>query len=308
LEEIAGLEYDADSPLLPVAGGRPLVKVTVMPPIDAETWTQTFQLLLHYYLPPLENSPAVNLISVACMAVGLFLTFHSLKSERSVVCAFGAVAGAWIGYRVSMLVGTPGPISAAVGAVLLAALAYRTHRWWLAAGSVIVLFGLATLFQLGRGDLRRYLPTQDQVGPPIKGDMIGELVSKDRQMSNLYPQWDEQINKMKEKVETELKQLGPIGWLLPVVAAILGALLAFWALRVFAVIWLGFLGASLAIVGACAFVCAHWPNARANIISSPQITAGAAIGLWLLGLILQAKEARLPKKKAGAGAKDSPKS
>ncbi|HVP13785.1 MAG TPA: hypothetical protein VMV94_21595, partial [Phycisphaerae bacterium] len=101
--------------------------------IDQESWTQTFQQLLHYYLPPLENSPAVNLISLACVAAGVFLTFRSLKSEQFVVCAFGTVAGAWIGYRISLLVGTPGPISAAVGAVLLAALAFRTYRWWLAA-------------------------------------------------------------------------------------------------------------------------------------------------------------------------------
>ena len=153
------------------------------------------------------------------------------------------MAGAWIGYRISLLVGTPGPISAAVGAVLLTAAAYRTYKWWLAAGSVIVLFGLATIFQLGRGDLRRYLPTPDQAGPPIKGDMISGLVTKNQQIGNLYPQWDEQIRKMKEKVSLELQQLGPIGWLLPVVAAILGGLLAFWALRAFAVIWLGFLGA-----------------------------------------------------------------
>jgi hypothetical protein len=279
-----------------------------MTPVGQETWTQTLQLLLHYYLPPLENSPAVNLISLACVAVGLFLTFHSLKSERSVVCTFATVVGAWIGYRLSLLVGTPGPISAAVGAVVLAALAYRTHRWWLAAGSVIVLFALATVFQLGRGDLRRYLPTPDQAGPPIKGDMISELVSRNQQLGNLYPQWDEQIGKMKEKVGAELKQLGPIGWLLPVVAAILGGLLAFWALRAFAVVWLGFLGASIAVAGVCAFIFAHWPDCRASVAARPQVPAGSAIGLWLLGLILQAKEARLPKKKAGATAKDSPKS
>ncbi|HVP10066.1 MAG TPA: hypothetical protein VMV94_02645, partial [Phycisphaerae bacterium] len=199
-------------------------------------------------------------------------------------------------------------ISAAVGAVLLTAAAYRTYKWWLAAGSVLVLFTLATIFQLGRGDLRRYLPTPDQAGPPIKGDMIGGLVSKNQQISNLYPQWDDQIRNMGEKLTTELKQLGPIRWLLPVVAAILGGLLAFWALRVFAVIWLGFLGAFITVIGGCAFLCAHWPDWRTDLFARPQIPAATAMGLWLLGLILQAKEARLPQKKPGAAAKDSPKS
>lgn len=278
------------------------------PPIQQQEWTQTLQLLLHYYLPPLQASPTVNVASLACVVAGLFLVFRGMKADRFVVSAFGLVAGAWIGLQISRLVGTPGPISAAVAAVLLAALAYRTYRWWLAAGSVIVLFGLATVFQLGRGDLHRYLPTSDQVNPPIKGDLISGLVTPERQLSNLHPQWEEQLHKMKEKLVIELKNLGPLGWLLPVVAAVLGGLLAFWALRVFSVVWLGFLGAVIATFGASAFVIAHWPDLRATLFANPRAFAGATVGLWLLGLILQAKEARLPAKKAGAPAKDSPKS
>lgn len=278
------------------------------PPIGQQDWTQTLQSLLYYYLPPLEASPAVSLASLGCVAAGLFLVFRSMKADRFVVSAFGFVAGAWIGFQLSRLVGTPGPISAAVAAVLLTALAYRTHRWWLAAGSVIVLFLFATGFQLGRGDLRRYLPTPDQVNPPIKGDIINGLVSPERQLNNLHPQWREQVLKVQEKVGAELKNLGPLGWLLPAAAAIIGVLLAIWALRVFSIIWLSFLGACLATTGGSAFICAHWPNLRASLFAHPQTFAGVTIGLWLLGLILQAKEARLPKKKPGPPAKDSPKS
>lgn len=284
------------------------VSAVMTPPAEPLSWMQTLQLLLHYYLPPLENSPTVNLTGVACVVGGLFLVFHSLKSDRFVISALGSIVGAWAGYRISLLVGTPGPVTAAVGAVLMTALAYRTYRWWLAAGSVLVLFSLATVFQLGRGDLRRYLPTSDQVMPPIKDDMITGLVSPQRQLDNLHPQWQEQVRKMNEKVVAELKGLGPIGWLLPLVAAILGGLLAFWALRTFAVIWLGFLGASISVLGFSMFICAHWPDARPFLLARPQTLGGTAIGLWLLGLIYQAKEARLPKKKPGASAKESPKS
>jgi len=278
------------------------------PPIEQQDWTQTLQSLLHYYLPPLSASPAVNLASLACVAAGLFLVFRSMKADRFVVSAFGFVAGGWLGYQLSQLVGTPGPISAAVAALLLTALAYRTYRWWLAAGSVVVLFLFATGFQLGRGDLRRYMPTPDQVNPPIKGDMIDSLVSPERQLNNLHPQWREQVRKVQEKVVAELKNLGPIGWLLPAAAAIIGLLLAIWALRVFSVIWLSFLGAALTMIGGATFACAHWPHIRASLFGHPEFFAGGTIGLWLLGLILQAKEARLPKKKPGPPAKDPPKS
>jgi hypothetical protein len=280
------------------------------PPIEQQSWIQTFQLLLHYYLPPLENSPLANIGSLASVAGGLYLVFRGMKSDRMVVSAFAFVLGAWLGYQLSRLVGTPGPISAAVAGVILTALAYRTYRWWLAAGSVLVLFFLATVFQLGRGDLRRYLPTPDQVAPPIKGDVIDGLVSKERQMRNLHPEWGEQVHRMWDKVLGELKNLGPAGWLVPAAAAVLGVLLALRVLRVFSVVWLGLVGAGLAVLGVCAFVCAHWPHGRTFLLERPQIPAGTAAGLWLLGLIWQAKEARLPppKKKTVPADKDSPKS
>jgi hypothetical protein len=63
-------------------------------------------------------------------------------------------------------------------------------------------------------------------------------------------------------------------------------------------------------LGAATFLCAHWPNVRTWLISEPQYPVGFTIGLWLLGLILQAKEARIPTKKRspGASAKNTPKS
>ncbi|MBN2561098.1 MAG: hypothetical protein JXQ75_09230 [Phycisphaerae bacterium] len=276
--------------------------------MDHATWLGTFQELLRYYLGPVENSPLVNVGSLVAILAGAFLTFRCWKFERSVVSICGLVIGAWLGYWASLFVGVSAPIPAAVGAVVMTVLAYRTYHWWLAIGSVVVLFGAGVVFQLGRGDLHRYLPDLNQANPPIRGDLLGGLVSKAQQESNLHPSLSDQLEKLKGPVVRELKALGPVGWLLPVAGALLGGLLAYWALRGFAVVWVGFVGATMVVFGAAAFLCAHWPKTQAWMISEPQYAAGSIIGLWLLGLLLQAKEARLPKKPDGASAKDSPKS
>lgn len=280
------------------------------PQLDQETWLGTFQELLRYYLPPLESSPLVNVGSLAAVALGFFLVFRSWKFERFVVASFGLVIGAWLGYWLSLIVGTPKPVTAAVVAVGMTVVAYRTYRWWLACGSVVILFCLAIVFQLGRGDLQRYLPDLAEGLPTIQGDMIEQLPSAEEMASNMYPKWSDQLAKMKDPLLRELKALGPVGWLFPVAAAIVGGLLAYWALRAFSVIWLGFAGAVVFLLGAATFLSTHWPNVRTWLIAEPQYPAGFAIGLWLLGLILQAKEARIPKKQSAkpAGAQESSKS
>ncbi|MEE8384939.1 MAG: hypothetical protein V3S01_03370 [Dehalococcoidia bacterium] len=279
-------------------------------PIDPETWLRTLQDLLRYYLPPPSPSPLTKFGGLAAVAAGVFLVCRSWKFERFVVSCFGLLVGAWVGYWISLLLGTSAPIPAAVGAVAMTALAYQTYRWWLAFGSVTILFGTAVVFQLGRGDLQRYLPHPNEGSRMIGADIIEGLPSRLEQDRNLHPSWSDQIARMKEPVKEELKALGPIGWLLPVAAAILGGLLAYWALRAFAVMWLGLLGAIMVSLGTATFLCAHWPNVRTWLISEPLYPAGFTIGLWLLGLILQAKEARIPTKRIspGAGAKNPPKS
>ncbi len=273
-------------------------------------WFETFQELLRHYLGPFSNTPSVNVCGAGAMAVGLFLAFRCWKYERAVVSVTGFVFGAWLGYSLSLLVRTPAPITAAVVGVGLTLLAYRTYRWWLAAGSVVVLFALAVVFQLGRGDLQRYLPPP---GDPARLD--GEWIERlprdvTEQMSNLAPTWSQRLSRLKEPVARELKDLGPVGWLLPVAAALLGGLLAYWALRGFAVVWIGYLGSLFAVAGATVLLCAHWPPVQSTLISRPQYLAGGQLVLWLLGLIWQAREARIPKKPdnaAAASSKEQPK-
>jgi hypothetical protein len=268
-----------------------------MPSPSTSTWIETFQQLLHYYLPPLDSqSPLLNVGSLAAVMAGVFLALRGAKHDRFVVCVFALLLGSYLGYRVALIADTPVPISAAIGAVALTALAYRTYKMWLAAGSVIVLFALATVFQLGRGDIQRYLPSAAEVERVSQDEKI-RLHTAAEQQSNLHPVTSEQLSKMKDRVWNELQNLGIRGWLLPAAAAVLGILLALWALQIFAVVWLGFLGATLAVLGLTTFACAHWPGIRADLFARPQITAYSILGLWLLGLILQAKEARFPKRK-----------
>lgn len=268
-----------------------------MTPVDPATGLATYQELLRYYLPTVQSTPLANVSGLLAIVLGVFLAFRCWKFERFVVSACGVFVGAWLGYWLAGLISMPAPIPAAVGVVVLTAIAYRTYRWWLACGSVLVLFGAAVVFQLGRGDLQRYLPDLSDKNRPLVGDGIGSLPKTAEEMArNRSPEWSEQIAKLKQPVLRELKSLGPLGWLIPVAAALVGGLLAYWALRGFAVVWVGFVGAIIAVLGALTFICAHWPDAQTWIIAKPQYPAGCVIGIWLLGLILQAKEARIPKK------------
>lgn len=276
--------------------------------IDQQLWIERLQAFLHYYLPPVESTPALNVGGLVAVMAGLVLVFRGGKYERLVVCAFALVTGGWLGYRLSTFADVPGPITIAIAGVLLSVIAYKTYRWWLAAGSVFVLFGLALGFQLGKGDLGKYLPAGEQIHIAIEGDKIGELVSKSDQIGNLHPDFKDQVRKMGQKLLGEIKQLDIASWIVPIAAAIAGGLLAFWALRTFAVVWLGLLGAAMAVLGSSAVLCANWPALRHSLFANPQIPAGIAIGLWLIGLTLQAKAARFPKKVAREAEKDSAKS
>ncbi len=268
-----------------------------MQPSDPQAWLDTFRELLHYYVPPLESTPGLVFGSLAVALAGLFLVFRSAKFERLVVCIFALLLGGWIGWRLSLLIGTPGPISMAVVGVALTALAYRTYKFWLAGGSVVVLFCLAMMLQLGRGDLKRYLPTGEERQRLVKGGMIQGLPTAEEQWRRLHPQASDQFVKIKEKLATEMQTLGPMGWLVPIAGAIIGGLLAYWALRVFVVVWLGLVGAMMTVLGGTAFLSAQWPNLRTSILNEPRIPTGIVLGLWLIGLILQAKDARLPARK-----------
>ena len=274
--------------------------------IDPQAWSQTFQSLLHYYLPPLENTPFANVVGLSAFVAGLFLVVRAAKYERAIVATCALFIGAWIGYRISLLVGTPQPISAAIGAVGLTAAAYHTYKWWLAAGSVVVLFFLAVVFQLGRGDLQRYLPSPDEINQAMKEGQV-TLPSQAEQIKNLHPSRSDALAKMWEKVKDELTKLGPVGWLVPMVAGIIGAVLAWWALRIFAVVWLGFIGSAVAVIGACSVAIAHWPQFHTDLIAHPDILGITILSVWILGLIMQAKEARFPKKKSGEPSKEAAK-
>ncbi len=263
---------------------------------DTEAWLDSLRELLRHYLPRLEPSPPVIVGALALVACGLVLVFRGGRFERVLVCAFAFAVGGWTGQRLAAFLELPGPISVAIAGLLLTIVAYKTYRAWLAAGSVVFLFAVALLFKLGQGDLERYLPTLDQPDRPLIADKISSLPSKEAQMKNLYHEWQEQLAEMGRKVLDEMKQLGVSGWIVPIAAALVGAMLAYWALRAFAVVWLGFIGAAMFVLGAMGLASAVRPNVRETILSHPQYIAALGIGLWLVGLILQARAVRFPRR------------
>ncbi len=270
--------------------------------ITQTAWVEKFRLILEHYVPPLDSSPAVNVGGLVAIILGLLLVFRGGKFEKIVVTGFALVVGGWLGYRLSTWLDLPGPFTVALAGLALAAVGFKFYKAWLAAGSVFVLFFIAVSFQLIQGDLRQYVPSE----PGFRGKVT--LPTPEQQIRNSRNDWRDQLKFVGEKVQNELRGFGLSGWILPVFAAIVGGALAYWALRAFAVVWLGFIGAHIAVVGGATILCANWHEVRDSMFASPQVPSGIAIGLWVLGLILQAKEARFPKKPSQPAEKEPAKS
>jgi len=270
---------------------------------DAAIWIDKFQQFVHYSLEPIQATPTVITSSLVAVVIGMALAFRSNKLLRPLITALGVIIGTYVGIKLATFVGTPAPITAAIGAVIVAAVAFKTFRIWLVVGSIVTLFFIATTYQLGQGDLTRYLPAT------VKNHIErNELPTADEQHKNLHVEKWAHLQSVGNRVGEELRNLGPQGWLLPAIAAAIGAVLAWKALNMFAIAWVSLLGAVTAVLGGSTFICSYWPDTRTAITAHPHILGGTMIGLWLLGLIFQAKEARLPKPKPAAPKVDSPKS
>src|SRR5262245_55691410 len=98
---------------------------------DASVWLDKFQEFVHYCLPAIQMSPTVTVSSLVAVFVGLALAFRSNKLLRLMITALGVVVGIYIGIQLANFVGTPAPITAAIGAVVAAAVAFKTYRIWL---------------------------------------------------------------------------------------------------------------------------------------------------------------------------------
>lgn len=275
--------------------------------IGAETahgiWIEKFRQVMHYYVPPLESTAEVNVGGLVAIAFGLFLAFRGGKHERHIVTGFALVLGGYIGHLLSGYIGfisAPGPITVAVCAVGLAAIAFKTYNVWLAGGSVIVLFAIGLTLQLGKGDLHRYLPQAAQSSPGIRDGMIVGLPDKSQQLRNQNADWRTQWSRIAENILDEVRGFQWTNWVIPLAAALLGAALAYWALRTFAIFWLGFIGANIAVLGGCIILSANWHELRDRLFSNPEVPAFITLGIWVLGLIWQARALRFPGKAAPA--------
>ncbi|MCK6455150.1 MAG: hypothetical protein L6Q92_01270 [Phycisphaerae bacterium] len=269
-------------------------------PADA-SWLTTLQALLHYYLPPVQQSPtSVTACTVAAM-VGIIIAFRSARLAASLVCLAGVGLGALGGFRLAEWIQTPGPISAAAVGAVGGIFAYRTHRIWLGAGSIIVLVTAALIYQLGQnGDWAALLP---ESAGAIRANGGGvTLVEPAEQMKNLYPKTSEQVRRLVDTVAAELRGWGVRGWLVPAVGLLFGVVLAIWALQLVAVAWLALLGSILAVVGIAGLLAMASPTMQPELIKRPELLVAAVGGLWVFGLVWQAKLARF----GDAAAEDSP--
>lgn len=262
-------------------------------PQPDSTWLRTLQSLLHYYLPPIEKSPQTVGGCLGATVLGLVLAFRSAMIAQWLVALVGAGVGALAGYRVAELIQTPGPISAAVGGLLAGVLAYRTHRWWLAGGSVVALVGAAFVYQLAaNGDLARLVPDANGAAGTAQSAPRVRLATPAEQLNNLYPRQREQIAKLWSQVVNQMKAWSARGWVVPVVGLIAGVILAWWALRVIAVVWIALVGALLAVGGGTGLVLLLSPETQKEVVRRPDFVLAVAAGIWILGLVWQAKAAR----------------
>lgn len=263
-------------------------------------WLTGFQQLVKYYVQPLEPTPTLTAGSLIAVAAGILMALRSAKLLRWVVTGFGVIVGTLIGIEVSKWVGTPRPITAAACAVVISVLAYRTYKAWLAFGSIVALFVAAMCYQVGQGDLTRYLTEAGKVSEV-------KLATAAEQIKNTEGDPLDLLKKLGTRLEVELKTLGPRGWIVPVVGAIVGGMLAWKVLTLFAVVWMGLAGSVLAGLGGATFVSSHWPSLHASLVERPQILAGAILALWVAGMILQAKESRIPAKQSDDAKPDAAK-
>jgi len=263
----------------------------------SERWIDAFRQLMEHCVPPIAATPEVIVGALFAIVLGIGLVFRGGKFERQIVMAFALLFGGYLGYYLSNTFGLPGPITIAITSIGATALAFKTYKLWLATGSVVVLFAIGMTLQLGRGDLSSYLPQPEQMNGPVDVEKARiQLPTPEQQQDNQNPDWRTQLSRIGENIAAAVRDFDFFAWILPITAAVLGAALAYWALQTFAILWLGFLGANLAVLAGCTLICCKWPDMRDAIFGSPHVPAYVVLGLWVVGLIWQAKEARFPKK------------
>jgi hypothetical protein len=268
-----------------------------------QDWMKTLQDLLHYYLPAMKPSVASVGACLVATAVGLVVAFRSAKVARGLVCLVGLALGAGAGYQIALMAGGPAPVSAAIGGVVLGAIAWRTYKFWLAIGSVVAIVGAAMMFQLvSRGDLSAVLRELNEGKHQPGSQIVGRLPTASEQLDNLSGQSRQQLEKAWSSLSGQFKSWGLSGWVWPALALVAGIILALWALQVVAVMWLGLVGACLAVGGALGLAMMQFPQAQEEVIRRPDYLLGAVAIVWVFGLVWQAKSGRLGGKPAAKAA------
>lgn len=263
-------------------------------------WLETFQSLMHYCLPSVQRSSSGVGICVVLLIGGLIVAFRSARVARWLVALAGVLVGAIVGVQLALKLGGPSAVCGAAGAAVVGLVAWRTHKLWLAAGSVVALSSLVTSYQLlAAGEFPKLLEDMNRRAAGEKP--VVKLVSPAEQLANLHPDTEQRLERLWNGVTTTMKSWGITGWLIPAVGLVVGVALAIWALQMFAVIWLALLGAVAAVSGASGLLFMFAPETQQAFVREPHWPLSIVAGIWVLGMVWQAKNARFGAKPAAKG-------
>jgi hypothetical protein len=267
---------------------------------------QTLQALLHYYAPPIEQTATNAGVCLTAAVGGIVLAFYSARIARGLMTLVGFAIGGAIGYQAAQFFEAPAAVITTIAGVVLAFFAYRTYRLWLGLASIGLIVTAALAYQLAAtGDLARYLPedlravgmaaqSRDPSAPPQQV----RLATPEEQRNNLHPTYEARLAELRKTLVEQVGEWGLTGWIVPVIGLIVGILLMIWAIQLFGVIWLALVGAGMAVSGGIGLILMALPDVRADVMRRPDLIAGSIAGIWVLGLICQAKASYSVSKKS----------
>ncbi|MEE8170079.1 MAG: hypothetical protein V3T70_05985 [Phycisphaerae bacterium] len=214
--------------------------------------------------------------------VGLLLVFRSVSVIRIQLAVLGGLAGGWVGAFAAVRLGTPPPVTVALGAIAGMLLFHSTYRLWLGllTASMAVLIALA--FHWGETDtVHLFAPPAAPVGEFV------QLPSAEERTPDVSSSIESYAFGVRDRFRTKIDSLSWRDWRLPALIGI-GALIVGWrAPRFVSGVAVGGFGSILAVISGAALVCATRPAYRDALTAQPQWLAGAAAVLWLWGVLAQ---------------------
>ena len=253
-----------------------------------ETWSALLRNLLDQHLP----SPALSgQVAVTCgliFAFGMLLVFSGIRLARPLAGLAGALAGGWGGASLGATLGVSAPLCAALGALAVGWLIWSTDRFWLIVATAAIVLAAGSIVQSDAASVSRLMSpaAADTARSAVEAEAA--RVAARAATTGIEQQASDWLSDAGRRIKTHFAAQTPRGIIVPAVAAILAVVIALRAARLLAGIWIGLGGAALAVGAALVVVGGVWPGVRGAVSEQPTCAAGAAAGLWAVGLVTQA--------------------